>query len=158
MKAYKDSNSTIKILFLCHGNICRSTMAEFIFKDLVEKAGLSDVFVIDSAATSSEEIGSDVYPPARRKLEEKGVFCGHHRARRLTPEDYDKWDYIILMDEENLRGLKRIIPGDSKGKVSMLMSWAGEDSDVADPWYTGDFETTYRDVLKGCTALLARIC
>ncbi len=147
----------IKILFVCHGNICRSTMAEFVCKDLVRKIGKEDDFLIDSAATSSEEIGNDVYPPARRKLDEKGVFCGHHRARRITKEDYDSWDYIVLMDRENLRGLSHIIPEDPKGKISLLLDWTGERRDVADPWYTRDFETTYEDVLAGCTALLDQI-
>ena len=146
-----------KVLFVCHGNICRSVMAEFIFKDMVSKADLADEFGIDSAATSREEIGNDIYPPAKRKLTEKGIPFGRHYARRVTAKDYDNYDYIILMDDENTRHIKRIIPDDPEGKISLLLPWAGRRGSVADPWYTGDFETCYRDILEGCTALLEKI-
>ena len=144
----------IKILFVCHGNICRSPMAEFVMKDMVEKAGLSNDFRIDSAATSSEELGNPVYPPARRKLAEHGIDCTGKTARRLRQEDYDRYDYIIGMDRANLRNMTRICGGDPDGKIRLLMSFCGSDHEVSDPWYTGDFESTWRDVSAGCSALL----
>ncbi|KXB63039.1 low molecular weight protein-tyrosine-phosphatase [Olsenella sp. DNF00959] len=145
------------ILFICHGNICRSTMAQYVMEQLVRETGLETEFRIDSAATSREEIGNDVHPGTRRKLEREGVPCGHHRARQVTRADYDSFDYLVIMDEENRRGLSRIIGDDPEGKVSKLLDWAGEGRDVADPWYTGDFDATYRDVSVGCAALLARL-
>lgn len=144
----------IKILFLCHGNICRSPMAEFILKDLVEKRGLSTHFYIESAATSTEELGNPVYPPARKTLNSVGIDCSGKRARQMNKSDYDKFDYLIGMDSANIRNINRICGGDPKGKIYKLLSIAGEERDVADPWFTGDFETTYRDVLKGCEAFL----
>lgn len=147
----------IKVLFVCHGNVCRSTMAQYILADLVAQAGRADEFEIDSAATTSEEIGNGVYPASRRKLIEKGIECGDHKARKITAKDYDKWDYIIVMDEENIRDVMRIVKGDPDGKVSKLLSWAGKDRDISDPWYTGDFETAYQDILTGCTAFLYAI-
>ncbi len=143
-----------RILFVCHGNICRSTMAEFVMKDLVRNAGREGEFVIDSAATSREEIGNDVHPGTRRKLAQMGVPCGHHSARQVARGEYGDWDYIVIMDGENERGLMRILGSDPEGKVSKLLSWVGRDRDVADPWYTGDFDATYCDVLAGCAALL----
>ena len=143
----------VKILFICHGNICRSPMAEFIMKDLAEKAGVSDQFHIESAATSTEELGNPVYPPARRKLSEHGIDCAGKTAR-LTNADYDKFDLLIGMDRANLRNMQRICGGDSDGKMHLLMDYTGRPGDVADPWYTGDFETTWRDVLAGCRGLL----
>ena len=147
----------IKVLFVCHGNICRSPMAEFVMKDMVSRAGLSGRFEIDSAATSTEEIGNPVYPPARRKLAEHGIGCGGHAARQLRRDDYDRYDYLIGMDSANLRNMHRICGGDPAGKISLLLDWTGHPGSVADPWYTGDFETTWQDVLAGCQALLEQI-
>ena len=146
-----------KILFICHGNICRSPMAEFIMKDLVRKAGLADRFHIGSAATSREELGNPVYPPARRKLAEHGIACAGHAARQLTAQDYENYDLLIGMDRENLRNMRRICGGDPDGKLSLLLDHTGRSRDVADPWYTGDFEATWQDVLAGCPALLDSI-
>ena len=144
----------IKVLFICHGNICRSPMAEFVFKDLVAKRGLSDQFHIESAATSTEELGNPVDPPARRKLNSLGIDCSGKRARQMNKSDYDKFDYLIGMDAYNMRNINRICGGDPDGKVYKMLAIAGESRDVADPWYTGDFEATYRDVLKGSEAFL----
>ena len=144
----------IKILFVCHGNICRSPMAEFVMKDLVRKAGADTEFFIASAATSTEEIGNPVYPPARRKLAEHGIGCAGKTARQLRREDYDRFDLLIGMDGANLRNMRRICGGDPEGKLSLLLDWAGRSGDVADPWYTGDFEATWQDVLAGCQGLL----
>ena len=144
----------IKILFVCHGNICRSPMAEFIMKDLVKKADVSDQFHIESAATSTEELGNPVYPPARRKLAEHGISCTGKTAQRLTGPEYDKYDLLIGMDRANLRNMHRICGGDPDGKLHLLMDYTDRPGDVADPWYTGDFETTWRDVLAGCRGLL----
>ena len=146
-----------RILFVCHGNICRSPMAEYVMKDLVKKAGLAAQFHIESAATSTEEIGNPVYPPARRKLAEHGISCAGHAARQLTREDYDRWDLLIGMDGANLRNMRRICGGDPAGKLRLLMDCAGRSGEVADPWYTGDFETTWRDVLAGCRGLLREL-
>ena len=142
------------VLFVCHGNICRSPMAEFVMKDLVRKAGADTEFFIASAATSTEEIGNPVYPPARRKLAEHGIGCAGHAARQLRRQDYDRWDYLVGMDSANLRNMRRICGGDPEGKLSLLLDWAGRSGDVADPWYTGDFEATWQDVLAGCQGLL----
>ena len=142
------------VLFVCHGNICRSPMAEFVMKDLVRKAGADTEFFIASAATSTEEIGNPVYPPARRKLAEHGIGCAGKTARQLRREDYDRFDLLIGMDGANLRNMRRISGGDPEGKLSLLLDWAGRSGDVADPWYTGDFEATWQDVLAGCQGLL----
>ena len=147
----------IKILFVCHGNICRSPMAEFVMKDLVAKAGRSHEFEIASAATSTEEIGNSVYPPARRKLAEHGLSCAGKTARQMTRRDYAYYDYLVCMDRNNLRNMRRFVDDDPQGKVSLLMSHTSRPGDVADPWYTGDFEATWQDVLEGCTALLAEL-
>ena len=147
----------IKVLFCCHGNICRSPMAEFVMKDLVKKAGREWEFEIASAATSTEEIGNPVYPPARRKLAEHGIGCAGKTARQLRRDDYDKWDYIVGMDSANLRNMRRICGGDPEGKISLLMDWTRHPGDVADPWYTGDFEATWQDVSAGCEGLLAHL-
>lgn len=144
----------VKILFVCHGNICRSPMAEFVMKDLVQKAGLETQFHIASAATSAEEIGNPVYPPARRKLAEHGISCTGHAARQLRREDYEDWDLFIGMDEANLRNMRRLFSGDPAGKCSLLLSHTHRSGEVADPWYTGDFEATWQDVEEGCQALL----
>ncbi|MBE5936205.1 MAG: low molecular weight phosphotyrosine protein phosphatase [Lachnospiraceae bacterium] len=143
-----------KILFVCHGNICRSTMAEFVMKDLVAKAGLSDQFEIASAATSREEIGNPVHPGTRKKLAEVGISCAGKTAIQMTKEDYKYYDYVIAMDNWNLRNIDRIIGSDVDNKVSLLLEHAGVYRDIADPWYTGNFEDTYNDVLLGCKALL----
>ena len=147
----------IKILFICHGNICRSPMGEFVMKDLVQKAGLPNEFHIESAATSTEEIGNSVYPPARRKLAEHGISCAGKTARQLRRDDYAKWDYLVGMDEANRRNINRICGGDPEGKISLLLDHTSQPREVADPWYTGDFERTWQDVLEGCTALLEEI-
>ena len=143
-----------RILFVCHGNICRSPMAEFVMKDLVSKAGLDDQFLIESAATSTEELGNAVYPPARRKLAEHGISCQGKTARQMTRSDYQRYDLLIGMDTWNIRNMERISGGDPDGKIHQLMDYTRRPGDVADPWYTGDFEATWRDVLEGCTALL----
>ena len=144
----------IKILFVCHGNICRSPMAEFVMKDLVEKAGLKDRFHIESAATSTEEIGNPVYPPARRKLAEHGISCAGHAARQLTRKDYDQFDWLIGMDFANLRNMRRMCGGDEQNKIHLLMDYTHRPGEVADPWYTGNFEATWQDVREGCEGLL----
>ena len=146
-----------RILFVCLGNICRSPMAEYVMKDLVSKAGVADEFFIASAATSREELGNGVYPPARRKLAEHGISCAGHAARQITEKDYVNYDLIIGMDEENIRNMRRVFSGDPEGKVSLLLDHIGRGGNVADPWYTGDFEATWRDVNDGCRALLCEL-
>ncbi len=146
----------IKILFVCHGNICRSPMAEFVMKDLVRKAGLESQFHIASAATSAEEIGNPVYPPARRKLAEHGINCSGKTARQLTRADYDRYDLLIGMDKANLRNMRRICGG-GDGRIRLLLEFTGRSGEVADPWYTGDFEATWQDVLEGCSGLLRHL-
>ncbi len=145
------------ILFVCHGNICRSPMAEFIMKALLKEAGLSASFHVASCATSREEIGNPVYPPARRKLAEHGISCQGKTARQMTKQDYEDFDYILAMDRHNLRNMAPFVGDDPLSKVSLLMDHTGCPGDVADPWYTGDFETTWQDVLAGCRGLLERI-
>ncbi len=148
-------DKTTRILFVCHGNICRSPMAEFIMKKLVEDAGLAEQFEIASAATSTEEIGNPVYPPARRKLAEHGIGCEGKYARQLTRRDYEHYDLLIGMDRYNIRNMERMCGGDPEGKIHSLMEYEGrKGQDVADPWYTGDFDATWRDCLNGCKALL----
>ena len=147
----------IKILFVCHGNICRSPMAEFVMKDLVKKAGRVGDFWIESAAVSAEELGNPVYPPARRELAAHGIFCDGKTARQMTRADYDRFDFLICMDQSNLRRMERICDGDPAGKMSRLLDHTSRPGDVADPWYTGDFSATWQDVLTGCTALLEKI-
>ena len=161
-----------KILFICHGNICRSPMAEFIMKKLVADAGLSDQFQIDSAATSTEEIGNPVYPPARRKLAEHGISCAGKTARQLTQRDYQYYDHLIAMDQNNIRNMMRMLGGDPDHKIDLLLSFTDNTHEVADPqkvkteivprevadpWYTGNFDATWRDCLAGCTALLQEL-
>ena len=147
----------VKILFICHGNICRSPMAEYVMKDMVKELGVADRYEIASAATSTEEIGNPVYPPAKAKLAEHGIRCKGHHARQMTRDDYAEWDYLIGMDAENLRGMKRICGGDPEGKLSLLMDYTGHPRSVADPWYTRDFAAAWRDVSEGCRALYARL-
>lgn len=144
----------IKVLFVCHGNICRSPMAEFVMKDLVKKAGRDGEFDIASAATSSEEIGNPVYPQAQRKLAEHGLACDGKRARQFTARDYSHYDLIIGMDSANIRSLRRASGGDPEGKVRLLLSYTPHPRDVADPWYTGDFDAAWNDIYTGCQALL----
>ena len=143
-----------RILFVCHGNICRSPMAEFVMKDLVRQAGREAEFDIASAATSTEEIGNAVYPPARRKLAEHGIGCAGKTARQLTRSDYASYDYLIGMDDWNIRNMRMICGGDPDAKIHKLMDFTKRPGDVADPWYTRDFDATWRDVLEGCQALL----
>ena len=147
----------IKILFVCHGNICRSPMAEFVMKDLVKKKGMADQFEIASAATSTEEIGNPVYPPAKRKLKEHGISCEGKTARQMTKEDYAYYDYIIAMDRFNIRNMTKFVGNDPDNKVSLLMDFASYPGDVADPWYTGDFDATWDDVYEGCLGLLKKL-
>ena len=146
-----------KILFVCHGNICRSPMAEFIMKDMVKKAGHEDRFSIASAATSTEEIGNPVYPNARRKLAEHGIGCAGKTSRQLTAEDYQRYDLLIGMDRANLRNMRRICGGDPDGKLHLLLEYTGRAGDVADPWYTRNFDEAWRDIEAGCRGLLDRL-
>ena len=144
-----------KILFVCHGNICRSPMGEFILKSMVRERGLEGEFYIESAAVSDEEYGNPIYPPARRCLNLHGIpFDKSKTARKMTQADYDYFDLIIIMDRSNMRWMKWIIGEDTQDKVRMMMSFANQDRDVADPWYTGDFEKTYRDIAEACHHLL----
>lgn len=144
----------IKILFICHGNICRSPMAEFLLKDIVRKKGLEDSFWIASAATSTEEIGNPVHYGTRTKLAQYGIRTDGKHAVQLKPSDYDKYDYLIGMDSANIRNMHRILKGDPEGKIYKLLSFAGIDRDVADPWYTGDFDATFSDIMTGLSAFL----
>ena len=143
-----------KILFVCHGNICRSPMAEFVMKDMVKKAGLADRFQIDSAATSTEELGNPVYPPAREMLRRHGLSCAGKTARQMNRADYEEYDLLIGMDEANVRNMERIAGGDRSGKIHLLLSYTDHPRAVADPWYTGDFEAAWQDVNAGCRGLL----
>lgn len=146
-----------KILFVCHGNICRSPMAEFIMKDLVKKAGLSSEFYIESAATSAEELGNPVYPPARQKLHDHGISCKGKTARRMEKGDYDKFDMLIAMERYNFSGMSRICGGDPAGKFSLLLDHTEKPGDVSDPWYSRDFETAWNDIERGCRGLLKEL-
>ena len=143
----------LDILFICHGNICRSPLAEFVMKDLTERQGLAGKFQIASAATSREELGNDIHPGTRRVLEREGIPFSSRQARQITKSDYEAYDYIIAMDRANLRNLERLL-GDPEGKFFLFLEFAGEHRDIADPWYTGNFDETYRDIKQGCTALL----
>ena len=147
----------LRILFVCHGNICRSPMAEFVFKDMVKQRGREKEFLIESAATSTEEIGNSVYPPARKKLAEHGIGCEGKTARQMRASDYRRFDLLIGMDRANLRNMQRICGGDPDGKIHLLLDYTDRPGDVADPWYTGDFEATWRDVEEGCRGLLSAI-
>ena len=148
----------IKIMFVCHGNICRSPMAEFVMKKLVAEKGMTDDFFIRSSATSTEEIwrgvGNPVYPPAKRELMKHGISCEGKRAVQLCKDDYDKYDFFIGMDRANIRNMNIILGGDPLGKIYKMMSFADSGNDVADPWYSGDFTTTYNDIYTGCKCLL----
>lgn len=146
-----------RIMFVCHGNICRSPMAEFITKKIVRDLGLGAEYLIRSSATSYEEQGNPVYPPARRELACRGVPLESRCAVRLEPSDYDKYDLFVLMDSRNMRNIKYIFPSDKDNKICKLLSFAGEDADVFDPWCSGDFVTAYNDIYRGCVALLCSI-
>ncbi len=147
----------IKVLFVCWGNICRSPMAEFIMKDIVEKRGIAADFCIESAATSTEEIGNPVYPPARQELAKHGISCKGKTARQLRRDDYDKCDYIIGMEKLNMSYMLRILGGDPEGKVCLLMDFTGRPEDIDDPWYTGDFGGVYKQIVRGCNAMLEKL-
>lgn len=153
----KQYQNNIKVLFVCHGNICRSPMAEFVMKDIVKKAGLEHQFSIASAATSTEEIGNPVHRGTRERLAREGISVAGKTAVQLKKADYEKYDYLIGMDDWNIRNMLRILGGDPEGKVHKLLEFAGSSRDVADPWYTGDFEVTYQDVTAGCSGLLKQI-
>ena len=146
-----------KILFVCHGNICRSPMAEYVMKKMVADAGLEADFEIASAATSTEEIGNGVYPPVKRLLQEAGIDCSLHRARQMTMEDYRHYDHIVLMDTNNMRNIRHIIGEDAQNKVCRLLDYTEHPGDIADPWYTRDFDLTWRQVNGGCKALLEKL-
>ena len=146
-----------KILFVCHGNICRSTMAEYVMKYLVKETGLEDSFFIDSAGTSREEIGNGVHYGIVAKLRSVGIPVGNHRARQITQADFENFDYIVAMDRANVRNLQAVALVAYRDKISKLLSYAGIADDIADPWYTGNFDETYEDVMTGCKALLKKI-
>ena len=149
--------NVIKILFICHGNICRSPLAEYVLKDLVRKSNLADHFYINSAATSREEIGNGVHRGTREKLRREGVPLGNHRAVQMTRSDYEAYDYLIGMDRWNIQNMQRIVGGDPEEKIYKLLDFAGRAGDIADPWYTGNFDETYEDVLEGCQGLLEHL-
>jgi len=147
----------IKVLMVCLGNICRSPMAEYIFRDMAEKRGLGEMLLCESAATSPEELGNPVYPPAKRKLYQLGIDCGRKRARTLTKADYARYDFLIGMEQRNLSAMRRICGGDPEGKIHLLLEDSISPRDIADPWYTGDFDTACRDIQEGCAAWLNRL-
>ena len=146
-----------RILFVCHGNICRSPMAEYVMKKLVKDAGREGAFEIASAATSREEIGNPVYPPARSELAKHGISCKGHTARQMTRADYDHYDWLVGMEPYNIRNMLRITGGDPEGKIRLLMSFAGSDEAIDDPWYTGRFAEVYAQIMRGCEGLLKQI-
>ena len=147
----------IKVLFVCTGNICRSTMAEYVFKDMVKKAGREQEFYIDSAGTSREEEGDGVHYGTREKLRQQGIPCGNHRARQMTRKDYEEFDYLIGMDDGNIRGMRRIAGGDPDGKIYKLLEFSGSSRNIADPWYTGNFDATWDDVTEGLEGLKQKL-
>ena len=144
----------IKVIFVCLGNICRSPMAEYVFKDMVRKEGLEEKFYIDSAATSTEEIGNPVHYGTRNKLQQMKIECGNHKARQITKQDYETFDYIVAMEEQNIVNLKRILGEDSRNKIFKLLDFSNHSRDIADPWYTGNFEQTYHDICEGLEGFL----
>lgn len=154
---FKEFKNMIKVLFVCHGNICRSPMAEFVFKDMVKKAGLEDQFVIVSSATSTEEIGNPVHPGTRKRLQKEGISTSGKHAVQLKKEDYDKYDYLLGMDSWNMKNIHRIIGREDPVKVRRLLAFTDRERDIADPWYTGNFDETYDDVVEGCEAFLKYI-
>lgn len=147
----------IKIMFVCHGNICRSPMAEFILKDMVKKKGIADQFIIDSCATSREEIGNGVHYGTKRKLQEVGIPVGEHRARQLTKKDYETFDYLLAMEHTNIRNMIRLLGSDPQQKMHCLLDFSEHPRDIADPWYTGNFDVTYQDIVEGCEAFLDKV-
>jgi len=147
----------IKVLFICHGNICRSPMAEFVLKDMVQKKGLAENFHIESAATSTEELGNPVHPGTVKILNTKGISCHGKRAKQITIDDYEDYDYLIGMDRHNMVNMKRILGEDTEGKMHLLLDFTSRKGDIADPWYTGNFEITHRDVLEGCEGFLSYV-
>lgn len=146
-----------KILFVCHGNICRSPMAEFIMKDLVAKAGLSAQFSVASAATSREEIGNPIYPSVKETLSAHGITDASHHARQMTKDDYQNYDFLIGMDQDNLKNMQEICAGDPLSKISLLLDYTKHPGNIADPWYSGDFETAWQDIYEGCAGLLTKL-
>lgn len=148
----------IKILFVCLGNICRSPMAKCIMQDLIRRKGMEKNFEIDSAATSDEEVGNGIYPLAKKKLQEKGIACQEHIAKKMKPEDYQRFDYIIGMEKNNCENIIRIVGKDEKGKIFCLLDFSSNPRDISDPWYTRDFEKAYQDIREGCEELLAKLC
>lgn len=147
----------IKVMFVCHGNICRSPMAEFILKDIIKKRGLEDKFIISSSATSTEEIGNSVHPGTRKKLSSFNINTSGKKAVQITKSDYEKYDYIFLMDNNNIRNIKRIIDSDPDNKICRFLDITNNPRDIADPWYTGNFDETYNDILEGCTAFIEKL-
>ncbi|KAK8876527.1 hypothetical protein M9Y10_006743 [Tritrichomonas musculus] len=146
-----------RIMFVCHGNICRSPMAEFVMKDLVKKKHVEPSFTIASSATSTEELGNPVYPPAKAELKKHGISCEGKCAVQLKSSDYDKYDIFAVMDDNNLRNIKYIFPSDPKKKIHKLLEFANRKDDIADPWYRGNFDKTYQDICEGCNGLLEYI-
>jgi len=161
MASRAEFNGVYRIMFVCHGNICRSPMAEFIFRHIAEKRGLSRHFRVSSSATSTEEIwgdvGNPVYPPAKAELQKHGISCEGKRAVRLKKSDYAEYDIFVGMDSANIRNMHRILGDDSDGKIHKLLKFAGRDDDVADPWYSGRFDVTWKDIYEGCSALLEKL-
>lgn len=147
----------IKVLFVCHGNICRSPMAEFLFRDMIGQRGLSDKVFVASAGTSTEEMGNPPHPKTQKKLKDNGIVVKGKQATQITKQDYNDYDYILGMDEYNIRNMNRIFRADPENKVHRLLDLTNNPRDIADPWYTGDYDATYEDIYEGCTALLAKV-